>query len=167
MASSANHLCCSGESKSNTSFGSSPVEKTPQANLSRNLSQNKVSSACRLRAAECCKHLLIDVWFAALSWKWGKERAVCYSLVLAGSHGLSGHVQPPLYTAHRSLSGKLWLLPPAGRGGNPAWRHCPAPAQCWGDLARRSSGEERLQRALVPGSPHCSGFWLRRHFSHF
>lgn len=95
MASSANHLCCSGESKSNTSFGSSPVEKTPQANLSRNLSQNKVSSACRLRAAECCKHLLIDVWFAALSWKWGKERAVCYSLVLAGSHGLSGHVQPP------------------------------------------------------------------------
>lgn len=80
MASSANHLCCSGESKSNTSFGSSPVEKTPQANLSGNLSQNKVSSACRLRAAECCKHLLIDVWFAALSWKWGKERAVCYSL---------------------------------------------------------------------------------------
>lgn len=164
MASSANHLCCSGGSKSNISFGSSPVEKTPQANLSGNLSQNKVSSACRLRAAECCKYLLVDVRFAALSWKRGKERAVCYSLCFGR---VSWFIRPCTAPAHRSLSGKLWLLPPAGRGGNPAWRHCPAPAQCWGDLAHRSSGEERLQRALVPGSPHCSGFWLRRHFSHF
>lgn len=63
--------------------------------------------------------------FAVLSWNLVEERAVCNSLYFGR---VSLFFRPCTATAHRSLSGKLWLLTLAGSGGRPTWRHCPVPS---------------------------------------
>lgn len=145
MASSANHLCCSGESKSNTSEFPYRKETSskPLLKFVPEQSQLPLQAVSSRLHVQSCKPDRNQKVLAALSWKWGKEKG-CSHFNLAGSHGSPGLVQP-LHTgpsagscgcSHQQAEVEIQL------GGTPVL----------GGLAHRSLGEERLQTALVLGS---------------